>query len=69
MHVGYNRPICLCLCVYAGVCMQSVCTASTVWVHIVLQTFPPLCFIKKDVNGNQSSDVWSAAQGIKCVGD
>lgn len=47
MHVGYNRPICLCLCVYAGVCMLSVRTASTVWVHIVLQTFPPLCFIKK----------------------
>lgn len=35
MHVGYYRPIflCLCVCVYAAVCMLSMHTASTVWVH------------------------------------
>lgn len=33
-HVGYYRPICLCLCVYATVRMLSVHTAFTGWVHM-----------------------------------
>lgn len=58
----------VCICVYAAVCMLSVHTASTVWVHKWCKCSLH-CALWKKLLFRISSDVWSLTRCAKCKGD